>query len=236
MKSASSLRAAIPAAWRLPYRLALALASSVWTLSVAAQPSPVPQVATSGAITIPDTHRQVGQRSVSMNGKPVVLTRYERSDGRNAGLDGEHFSTVVAPDGRFLGFANIALDLVDKPLPSRERSEQIARGFLREVAPDLLPNMRVTSIAPHDEPVRVSRAGHSETVQLTGMKLKARNTAEPSRATRSRPRNWPRWATARYGSACRQVRRGIESTAATGLDAGSAHARGVSAPWQVFSG
>lgn len=180
MKPASSLRVAIPAVWRYPHRLALALASSVWTLSAAAQPASVPQVATPGAITIPDTHRQVGQRSVSMNGKPVVLTRYERRDGRNAGLDGEHLSTVVAPDGRLLGFAHIALDLMDKPLPSRERSEQIARGFLREAAPDLLPSMRVTSIAPHDESVRVSRGGRSETVQLSGMKLKARNTADGS--------------------------------------------------------
>lgn len=73
-------------------------------------------------------------------------------------------STFLQWAGR--GFVSIVLDLVDKPLPSRERSDQIARNFLCEAAPDLRPRMRVTSIAPHGEPLCISRAGRSETVQL----------------------------------------------------------------------
>ncbi|CAK7055281.1 MAG: hypothetical protein KER_02320 [Kerstersia gyiorum] len=127
---------------------------------------------------VPATHRQVNQRNVEVDGEAATLTRYERQDGRNAGLGGEHFSTVVAADGTLKGFANMSLDLVGKPLPSRERSEQIARAFLQETAPDLLPRMKISWINPHDEPIRVQRNGQAETVTLTGMKVKARNLAD----------------------------------------------------------
>ncbi|WP_241240461.1 hypothetical protein [Pseudomonas aeruginosa] len=127
---------------------------------------------------VPGTHVQVAERAVSVDGENATLIRHERRDGRNAGLEGEHFSAVVAADGTLKGFANISLDLADKPLPSRERSEQIARAFLQETAPDLLPRMKISWIDPHDEPIRVQRDGRSETVTLTGMKVKARNLAD----------------------------------------------------------
>ena len=127
---------------------------------------------------VPDTHAQVSERAVSVDGENATLIRHERRDGRNAGLEGEHFSAVVATDGTLKGFANISLDLADKPLPSRERSEQIARAFLQETAPDLLPRMKISWIEPHDESIRVARNGSIETVTLTGMKVKARNLAD----------------------------------------------------------
>ncbi|HID8122479.1 TPA: hypothetical protein ACYX8U_004402 [Klebsiella pneumoniae] len=127
---------------------------------------------------VPDAYAQVSERAVSVDGENATLIRHERRDGRNAGLEGEHFSAVVATDGTLKGFANISLDLADKPLPSRERSEQIARAFLQETAPDLLPRMKISWIEAHDEPIRVQRDGRSETVTLTGMKVKARNLAD----------------------------------------------------------
>lgn len=127
---------------------------------------------------VPETHAQVSQRNVEVDNDAAILTRYERRDSRNASLEGEHFSTVMAADGALKGFANISLDLAGQPLPSRERSEQIARDFLQETAPDLLPRMKISWIDPHDEPIRVQRDGGSETVTLTGMKVKARNLAD----------------------------------------------------------
>ena len=127
---------------------------------------------------VPDAYAQVSERAVSVDGENATLIRHERRDGRNAGLEGEHFSAVVATDGTLKGFANISLDLADKPLPSRERSEQIARAFLQETAPDLLPRMKISWIEPHDESIRVARNGSIETVTLTGMKVKARNLAD----------------------------------------------------------
>ena len=127
---------------------------------------------------IPASHQPASQRSVAVDGEQAQLTRYERKDGRNGGLEGEHFSTVVAADGTLKGFANISLDLVGKPLPSRERTEAIARAFLQSNAPELLPRMQISWIEPHGEPIRVQRGGRGETVTLTGMKLKARNLAD----------------------------------------------------------
>lgn len=127
---------------------------------------------------IPPAPHEMSHRPVNVDGQAAYLTRYERQDRRNAGLGGEHFSTVVALDGTLKGFANMSLDLVGKPLPSRERTEQIARAFLQETAPDLLPRMQISWIEPHDEPIRVARHGRTETVMLTGMKVKARNLAD----------------------------------------------------------
>lgn len=127
---------------------------------------------------IPDNHFKVSERAVSVDGQNAILVRYERNDGRNTGLDGEHFSAVIAANGTLKGFANLSLDLVGKPLPSRERSEQVARVFLQEVAPDLLERMKISWIEPHDEPIRVQRNSFNETVTLTGMKVKARNLAD----------------------------------------------------------
>ena len=127
---------------------------------------------------VPDSHVRAGRRSVKVDGLDAVLTRHERRDGRNAGLEGEHFSTVAAADGMLKGFAHISLDLAGKPLPSRERTEAVARDFLLAHAPDLLARMEIHWIEPHDELIRVRRDGRAETVTLTGMKLKARNLAD----------------------------------------------------------
>lgn len=127
---------------------------------------------------IPSNHVEVTHRNVDVDGVPATLTRYEREDDRNNGLEGEHFSTVVDNNGRLKGFANISLDLVGRPLPDRERSEEVARAFLQEYAPDLLPRMEIHWIDTHDEPIRIERDGRTETVTLTGMKVKARNLAD----------------------------------------------------------
>ncbi len=127
---------------------------------------------------VPQTHVEFSQRRVKIDGETATLTRYERRDKRNAGLEGEHFSTVVAADGTLKGFAKISLDLAGKILSSPERSEQVARDFLQQVEPDLLPRMKISWIKPHDELIHVQRAGRNETVTLTGMKVKARNLAD----------------------------------------------------------
>lgn len=130
------------------------------------------------AALIPTSHQLTSHRNVVVDGAPAVLMRYERQDGRNTELEGEHFSAIVADDGKLKGFANISLDLVGKPLPSRAQSETIARAFLQSHAPDLLPRMKISWIEPHDESIRIQRNGRNETVTLTGMKVKARNLAD----------------------------------------------------------
>lgn len=137
----------------------------------------MPQKAPSPA-TVPAVYVQTHNRVVTVDSTSAVLTRYVRKDGRNANLRGEHFSTVVSDNGVLKGFANMSLDLVDLPLPSRERTEQIARTFLQEKAPDLLKRMKISWIEPHDETLVVTHDGSQERVTLTGMKVKMRNLAD----------------------------------------------------------
>lgn len=159
------------------------LAASADVLRIAPNPKETPPMTTQSttaslAALIPFTHQKTSHRAIRVDKETVQLTRYERKDGRNKGIEGEHFSTVMAADGTLKGFANMSLDLAGKPLPSRERTETIARNFLQSHAPDLLPRMEISWTRPHDEPIQAQRDGRIETVMLTGMKLKARNLAD----------------------------------------------------------
>lgn len=127
---------------------------------------------------MPTGYREVDRRAVSVDGEGAELVRYERRDGRNTAFGGEHFSTVIAENGRLKGFARIDLDLVGGELPSREETQAIAMDFLRDAAPDLLPGMKISWIEPHDEPLRVTRNGRTEDLTLTGMKVKMHNSAD----------------------------------------------------------
>jgi len=126
-------------------------------------------------INIPADFVQKEQRYVKADGENVVLTRYVRSDGRNAEIEGEHFSTVYTPAGKLKGFVNITYDLVGKPLPSKEKAQEIAQKFLRTYAPDLIDGLELHWIDKHDEPICIQHAGKTEKVTLTGMKVKMRN-------------------------------------------------------------
>ncbi|MBZ4420855.1 hypothetical protein [Myxococcus sp. RHSTA-1-4] len=126
----------------------------------------------------PEGYKQVSTREVTVDGERATLTRFERQDGRNTGLGGEHFSLVVNEAGLLKGFAHMDLAYESDKLPSRERTREIAMSFLKEYAPDLLPRMEISWIEPHDEPVRVTRQGRPELVTVTGMKVKMRNTED----------------------------------------------------------
>ncbi|WP_027283120.1 hypothetical protein [Roseomonas gilardii] len=125
----------------------------------------------------PAGYREVWRRPVTVDGEAATLLRHVREDGRNAGPGGEHFSAVLDGADRLKGLARMELALAGGVLPSRDEARIIARTFLREAAPDLLPGLRESWIEPHDEPLRVTRDGRTEAVTLTGMKVKMRDTA-----------------------------------------------------------
>lgn len=132
---------------------------------------------TAGAF-MPAGYSEVARRRVAVDGERAELVRHTRTDGRNAVQGGEHFSTVIAADGRLKGFARMDLDLVGGRLPPREDTQAIAMDFLRAAAPELLPVLEISWIEPHDEPLRVTRNGRAENLTLTGMKVKMRNRAD----------------------------------------------------------
>lgn len=138
---------------------------------------PQPVAATAGAF-MPTGYAEFARRRVAVDGEPAELVRYQRGDGRNATLGGEHFSMVIAENGRLKGFARMDLDLVGGQLPSRQETQAIALDFLRTAAPELLPLLDISWIEPHDEPLRVVRNGKTENLMLTGMKVKMRNKAD----------------------------------------------------------
>ncbi|OCX13673.1 hypothetical protein QV13_22545 [Mesorhizobium hungaricum] len=127
---------------------------------------------------MPAGYREVARRTVAVDGEAAELVRHERTDGRNAALGGEHFSMIIAADGRLKGFVRMDLDLVGGRLPTRQETQAIAMDFLRDAAPDLLPVLDISWIEPHDEPLRVTHNGRMEDLTLTGMKVKMRNTAD----------------------------------------------------------
>jgi len=101
-------------------------------------------VINSTELSVPSEFVISHQRSVQSDGEDVILKRcYVRSDDRNIQLGGEHFSTLHTPDGKLKGFVNMTYDMVGKPLLSKDESEQIAREFLQQHAPDLLEPPRV---------------------------------------------------------------------------------------------
>lgn len=130
------------------------------------------------ATVLPAGYRKSATRAVTVDGAAATLTRYSREDARNAALGGEHFSTVIAADGRLKGFARIDMDLVGGTLPSRDEARAIALDFLEEAAPDLLAGLKISWIEPHDETIAVPHDGKTQPVTLTGMKVKMRNTAD----------------------------------------------------------
>lgn len=126
----------------------------------------------------PQAYAYVSTRSVTVDGESASLIRYERNDGRGAGLGGEHFSLVVSDAGILKGLTRMDIGMSDGPLASPEQARETALHFLQKEAPDLLKRMEISWIKPHDEVIQTTQEGRPVTLTLTGMKVKARNLAD----------------------------------------------------------
>ncbi|MEM9027227.1 MAG: YcdB/YcdC domain-containing protein [Pseudomonadota bacterium] len=129
-------------------------------------------------IEIPDGFQMVSRKSVAIDGTEAALTRYERKDGRNAGLGGEHVSVLRDRSGQLTGFVRMTKDGEAGELPSTAAARDIALTFLKQAAPDLLPSMELHWIAQHDETITVATQGQRRSITISGMKVKMRNTAD----------------------------------------------------------
>lgn len=125
-------------------------------------------------LPVPSGYATIQERKVEVDGENAMLVRMERTDGRNAGVGGEHFSAVIASSGQLKGFVRMDFALRDGALPGQDETHDIAMRFLAMHAADLLPQYEISFIAPHDEPIRAN--GTDMTV--TGMKVKMRNLAD----------------------------------------------------------
>lgn len=116
---------------------------------------------------------------VRVDGVAAWRVRYERNDGMNAGLGGEHYSVVVTEQGRLLGTTWFNQALVAGELPDEDEAYRIALEYLECHASDLLPGLSLQWIQPHDELFVVGNAsGGKRVCTLTGMKVKCRNRTD----------------------------------------------------------
>jgi hypothetical protein len=130
------------------------------------------------SLPAPSGYEEVGRRRVVVDGVGAQLIRYERADGRNRGVRGEHFSIVIDESGLLRGFARIDAGLLGLNLPTKDEAQSIALDFLKEQSPDLLQNYHLFWVEAHDEPVRIFRQGNLITERLTGMKVKMQNEGD----------------------------------------------------------
>lgn len=123
---------------------------------------------------LPAGFAPVAAAEVALDGQPARLLRYERADGRNAGLGGEHVSLVLGAEGRLLGYTRMDATLAARPLPDEAAAEATAVAFLERAAPELVPVRRLSWVKPHAETVQAG----GRALEVTGMKVKMRNTAD----------------------------------------------------------
>lgn len=116
---------------------------------------------------------------VALDGVPAWHLRYERNDGQNGGLGGEHYSMVLSPAGQLLGKTWFSAAQCQGEQPSAAQAQRIAHSYLEQHAPDLLPGMALQWVQPHEETLRTTGAdGQRRRHTLTGMKVKCRNEAD----------------------------------------------------------
>jgi hypothetical protein len=116
---------------------------------------------------------------VALDGVPAWHLRYQRNDGQNGGLGGEHYSMVLSQSGQLLGKTWFSADQCHGTLPTAAQAQRIAYSYLEQHAPDLLPGLALQWVQPHQETLRTTLAdGQSRSHTLTGMKVKCLNEAD----------------------------------------------------------
>lgn len=156
---------------------ALALGGLLPVMVALAQPHAAlaaPLLSEGASALVPSGFVKVSERGVTVDRNRATLVRYERANGSNVGLGGEHVSFVVAPDGRLKGFTRMDSSLSGAALPSREIAQATALEFMRVHAPDLVATHEVHWVERHDESVRTA----SGRMTVSGMKVKMRNRAD----------------------------------------------------------
>ncbi len=131
-------------------------------------------------IDIPDGYSLAVVRMFSHDAVPIFLFRYERDNGINSGLEGEHFSVSIDIDAtKVMGTMHIDEAHCGSGLPNEDDAKLQAMGFIKNIAPDLYNNIEVKWVAPllenpvkipHDAPFRFTN--REQKALVTGMRVK----------------------------------------------------------------
>lgn len=106
-----------------------------------------------------------------MDGEKVITHRYQKSSPIH--YFGEHISFVFSSDNKLKGLTRMSkeFELVNNELPTKDKAKEVALDFISSYAGDLLKNMEIKWIKPHDETVKIGDISHI----VSGMKVKCRN-------------------------------------------------------------
>lgn len=130
--------------------------------------SPLPQA--TRPLVIPSGYSLKSIVPRSHNGRRINVYRYEKANGENGGLGGEHYSfSVDAVGGELLGLMWMDARFASGELLSEEAAADAAIHFLSRMAGDLLPELEVLWIREHKETI----AADGRKVRIPGMKYKA---------------------------------------------------------------
>ncbi len=126
---------------------------------------------------IPENFSLLSKKNGVMDKDKVTIFRYERSDKKNGGLEGEHFSLVVSEAGVLKGFTQMdGSSQNTESLPDKETAVSIMKSFLEKYANDLSGDMVVKWVDKHDEHINLkSNTGELKKTVVTGMKVKCKN-------------------------------------------------------------
>ncbi|WAA09868.1 hypothetical protein OE104_00345 [Fervidibacillus albus] len=108
--------------------------------------------------------------SGKQNEAEVWIFRFEKANGENNGLGGEHYSfTVNKESDKILGFTWMDKRFESgQELPTKKQTEEIAKSFLNRIEPGLFDRLENLWIRPHDELITVD----GQQMTITGMKYK----------------------------------------------------------------
>lgn len=121
-------------------------------------------------LTIPEGYEGKSVRSIKQDEVDVWVFRYEKANGENNGLGGEHYSFTVTQDKHKI----IGVMWVDQrfkkgqPLPSHEETREIVEKYLEKVEPGLLDRSENTWIRPEDSSITIN----GKEMTLTGVRYK----------------------------------------------------------------
>ncbi len=104
-------------------------------------------------LEIPEGYELKNVRSRKQNEADVWVFRYEKLNGENNGLGGEHYSfTVDNESHKILGITWMDQRFASgQQLPSEKRTEELAQTFLNRTQPGLFNRLENHWIRPHDE-------------------------------------------------------------------------------------
>ena len=130
-------------------------------------------------LSIPQGYELKNTSSVMQDNDAVWVFRYEKSDGRNNGLGGEHFSFTVTQVGfKILGVMWMNQDFAEgRPLTTEAQTRKAVQKFLRQVEPGLFESAEHRWIRPKE----FELASKGKKITLAGMRYKFHTPAENKR-------------------------------------------------------